>query len=200
MPLPLLAAGTTGSSNNTRPILVPRSVGKSWKITSSTTCFIPRRLIATTRTLRQNPTWKWSKEPDVRKAVRPQVAELARVATFLASEGITLNNEAYVLFVDAVQDNFYLAVSLLKSRAEGDYSKDVTPDSFPEFTERPTRGEGVSYWELFEGYVTATRRAPKTVSRWRAVFLRMQKDFADTTAEGITEDLARSWIAGLVTE
>jgi len=29
-----------------------------------------------------DPTWKWSKEPDVRKAVRPQVAELARVATF----------------------------------------------------------------------------------------------------------------------
>ena len=147
-----------------------------------------------------DPTWKWSKEPDVRKAVRPQVAELARVATFLAGEGITLNNEAYALFVDAVQDNFYLAVSLLKSRAEGDYSRDETPDSFPEFTERPTRGEGVSCWELFEGYVTATRRAPKTVIRWRAVFLQMQKDFADISAEGITEDMARSWIAGLVTE
>ena len=147
-----------------------------------------------------DPTWKWSKEPDVRKAVRPQVAELARVATFLAGEGVTLNNEAYALFVDAVQDNFYLAVSLLKSRAEGDYSRDETPNSFPEFTERPTRGEGVSCWELFEGYVTATRRAPKTVSRWRAVFLQMQKDFADTSAEGITEDMARSWIAGLVIE
>ena len=59
---------------------------------------------------------------------------------------------------------------------------------------------GVSCWELFEGYVTATRRAPKTVIRWRAVFLQMQKDFADISAEGITEDMARSWIAGLVTE
>jgi integrase len=147
-----------------------------------------------------DPKWKWSREPDVRKAVRPQVAELARVATFLAGEGITLNNEAYALFVDAVQDNFYLAVSLLKSRAEGDYSRDETSDSFPEFTERPARGDGVSCWELFEGYVTATRRAPKTVSRWRAVFLQMQKDFADTSAEGITEDMARSWIAGLVVE
>ena len=28
----------------------------------------------------------------------------------------------------------------------------------------------------------------------------MQKDFADTSAEGITEDMARSWIAGLVIE
>jgi hypothetical protein len=59
-----------------------------------------------------DPQWKWSKEPDVREAVRPQVAELAGVATFLASEGVALNNEAYALFVDAVQDNFYPAVSL----------------------------------------------------------------------------------------
>ena len=35
-----------------------------------------------------DPQWSWAREPDVREAVRPQVAELARVATFLASEGI----------------------------------------------------------------------------------------------------------------
>ncbi len=34
-----------------------------------------------------DPHWQWAKEPEVREAVRPQVAELARVATFLASEG-----------------------------------------------------------------------------------------------------------------
>jgi hypothetical protein len=34
-----------------------------------------------------DPHWKWQKEPEVQEAVRPQVAELARVATFLASEG-----------------------------------------------------------------------------------------------------------------
>jgi hypothetical protein len=34
-----------------------------------------------------DPHWEWQKEPEVREAVRPQVAELARVATFLASEG-----------------------------------------------------------------------------------------------------------------
>jgi hypothetical protein len=32
--------------------------------------------------------WEWQKEPEVRQAVRPHVAELARVATFLASEGM----------------------------------------------------------------------------------------------------------------
>ena len=36
-----------------------------------------------------DPHWEWQKEPEVREAVRPRVAELARVATFLASEGNT---------------------------------------------------------------------------------------------------------------
>ena len=78
-----------------------------------------------------DPHWEWPKEPEVREAVRPQVAELARVATFLASEGMALNATAYALFVDAVSDNLLLAITLLERRANGDYSRDDTPDSFP---------------------------------------------------------------------
>jgi hypothetical protein len=52
-----------------------------------------------------DPHWEWQKEPEVREAVRPQIAELARVATFLASEGRALNASAHALFVDAVSDN-----------------------------------------------------------------------------------------------
>jgi len=33
-----------------------------------------------------------------------------------------------------------------------------------------------------------------------AVFLQMQRDFAGSGATGITEDAARSWVAGLVSE
>jgi hypothetical protein len=61
--------------------------------------------------------WQWTKEPQVREAVRPQIAELARVATFLASEGLALNAEAYALFVDAVGDNLQPAISVLERRA-----------------------------------------------------------------------------------
>ena len=147
-----------------------------------------------------DPHWEWSKEPDVRKAVRPQVAELARVASFVASEGLALNDEAYALFVDAVQDNFYLAVSLLKRRANGDYSPDPTPESFPPFINGPVRSGGASCWDLFEKYVKAVAPAPNTVTRWRAVFLQMQRDFADTPANSITDDAARSWINGLKSE
>lgn len=42
-----------------------------------------------------DPEWEWAKEPDVRETVKPQVAELARVATFLTNEGMVLNAAAY---------------------------------------------------------------------------------------------------------
>ncbi len=148
-----------------------------------------------------DPHWEWAKEPEVREAVRPQITELARVATFLASEGRALNAEAYARFVDAVGDNLYSAILLLERRAAGDYSPDETVQSFPVFTDSPERrATGLGCWQLFEAFVKATKPADGTVTRWRAVFLQMQRDFADTVVIGITEDAARSWVAGLVSE
>jgi hypothetical protein len=143
------------------------------------------------------PRDDWEKEPEVREAVRPHAAEIACVARFLASEGMALNSSAYALFVDAVSDNLLQALSVLERRANGDYSRDDTPDSFPPFTEG-ARGAGVSCWELFEAYVTATKPAPNTVGRWRCVFEEMQREFAG--ADGITEDAARTWLHGLIAE
>src|ERR1700730_6098918 len=147
-----------------------------------------------------DPEWEWAKEPEVREAVRPQIAEVARVATFLASEGLPLNASAYALFVDAVSDNLLPALSVLERRANGDYSSDDTPDTFPAFTEGQARAAGVSCWELFEAFVTATTPAPNTVTRWRGVFLEMQREFAEVGADGINEDAARKWVHGLITE
>ena len=149
---------------------------------------------------RNDPQWDWIKAPEVRDAVRPQVAELARVATFLASEGLALNTFAYALFVDAVSDNLLQVLLLLERRANGDYSRDDTPDTFPPLTDGPVRASGVSCWELFAAFVSATKPAPTTVSRWRAVFLEMQREFAEVGADGITEDAARKWVHGLITE
>jgi integrase len=147
-----------------------------------------------------DPHCDWAKEPEVREAVRPHAAELARVAAFLASEGVALNASAYALFVDAVSDNLIQALSVLERRANGDYSRDDTPDSFPPFTEGPARASGVSCWELFEAYVSAIKPAPNTVGRWRCVFVEMQTEFAEIGADGITEDAARKWLHGLITE
>jgi len=113
------------------------------------------------------------------------------VATFLASEGRALNSEAYALFVDAVSDNLYPAIALLERRAAGDYSPDTNPESFPAFTDsRERMATGLGCWQLFEAYVNAIKPAEGTVTRWRAVFLQMQRDFADIGANGITEDVA----------
>ena len=135
-----------------------------------------------------DPHWEWQKEPEVREAVRPRVAELARVATFLASEGKALNATANALFVDAVSDNLLPAITLLERRANGDYSRDDTPDSFPVFTDGPTRVSGINCWDLFEAFVKAIKPADNTVQRWRAVFLEMQRHFAVVGADGITEE------------
>jgi integrase len=126
---------------------------------------------------------------------------MARVASFLANAGLALNNEAHVLLVDAISDNLYGALSLLQRRAEGDYTPDKTPESFPAFVQGAAhRVSGLSCWQLFEAYVIAVKPADSTVTRWRSVFSQMQKDFDDVAANGISEDAARSWIARLPSE
>jgi integrase len=145
-----------------------------------------------------DPTWEWAKEPEVRDAVRPQVAEMARVATFLANEGIALDAHAYALFVDAVSDNLLLALALLERRALGDYSPDTTTESFPAFADSSARrAQGLSCWDLFSAYVQTVKPAEGTVQRWRAVFLDIQNEFPDTAATAISEADARAWIRRL---
>lgn len=145
-----------------------------------------------------DPHWEWAKAPEVREAVRPQIGELARVATFLASEGIALNPEAYARFVDAVSDNLQPAIHLLERRANGDYSHDDTPDTFPPFSGGPASTSGISCWDLFEAFVRTVQPKPNTVSRWRAVFLEMQREFAEVGADGIAEEAARKWVLSLI--
>lgn len=148
-----------------------------------------------------DPEWEWAKHPDVRARVRPRIAELARTASFLADAGIALNSEANVLFVDAVSDDkLYQALTLLERRAEGDYTPDTTPESFPEFLgTRVGAAQGLDCWQLFEAFVTAVQPAASTVNRWRAVLRDLQSAFPDKAATAITEAEARGWAAKLVT-
>jgi integrase len=147
-----------------------------------------------------DPEWLWTKEPEVRARVRPRIAEQARVATFLANEGLALNDQAYTLFADAVSDNLLAALMLLERRANGDYTPDTTPESFPSFTgPHASKEDGLSCWQLFEEFVNATKPADKTVQRWRTVFLHLQAEFPHTSATAITEADARAWTRKLVT-
>jgi hypothetical protein len=69
--------------------------------------------------------WPWTQWPEVREAVRPEVAEMALVATFLASEGMALTTDASILFIDAVSQRLFTAYAVLEQRANGDYSRDA---------------------------------------------------------------------------
>src|ERR1700688_4177385 len=132
-------------------------------------------------------------------ALRMVALVRAKDGSWFARKGIPEDvRDPYALFVDAVSDNLLLAITLLERRAHGDYSPDETPESFPAFTEGPIRASGVSCWDLFEAFVKATKPADTTVSRWRAVFLEMQREFTEVGAEGITEDKACAWVLGLI--
>jgi integrase len=152
------------------------------------------------RNPKADPEWTWVKDPEVRASVRPIIAEQARVATFLANEGLALDNHAHALLVDAVADNLLPALMLLERRAHGDYTPDTTPESFPAFTgTHANKAQGLDCWQLFEAFVNDTKPADNTVKRWRAVFLNLQAEFPHASANAITEADARAWVAKLVT-
>jgi integrase len=147
-----------------------------------------------------DPTWEWSKAPEVRDAVRPVVAELASVALFLANAGIALDPAAYKLFTNSVSDLLFGVFGLLEKRARGDHTPDETPKSFPAFVEsKVTAAAELSCWDLFEAWVNAAKRAGSSVRRSRGVFLAMQANFVNLGAGQITGPQAKAWIESLIT-
>lgn len=143
--------------------------------------------------------WPWTRWLEVREAVRPEVAEMALAATFLASEGLALTAEAHRLFIDAVSERLFTAYAVLEKRAFGDYTRDAYPDTFPAYVDN-RRGvtTGMDCWELFGAYVAARQPAAGTVSRWRAVIKHLQAAHPGSAGD-ITEVHARAWKDTLVT-
>ncbi len=140
----------------------------------------------------------WMREPEVLEGIRPQIADEAKTAQFLAAKGLVLSNDAQAMFLDRVLPEFMNAIVLLERRAGGDYETDERPAQFPKFEGGPRPSTtGMSPWALFEAWVKAAKPAPSTVTRWRAVFLDLEKRLADDPA-ALTEDAARDWARKLV--
>jgi hypothetical protein len=144
-------------------------------------------------------SWPWTQWPEVREAVRAEVAEMALAATFLASEGLALTTVANILFVDAVAQRLFSAYAVLEQRADGDYTRDAYPDTFPAYVDQ-RRGAptGMNCWDLFGAYVAARQPAASTVGRWRAVFKHLLAAHPGS-AGALTEEHARAWKDTLVT-
>jgi integrase len=148
-----------------------------------------------------NTLGEWRHEPQVREGMRPLIADEAKTAQFLATQGLALSSEAQSLFLDCVLDEFEKAVLVLERRARNKYDTDDHTASFPKFElDRPSVRAGVDFLGLFEAYVKERKPAPSTVIRWRGVFENLNVHFKDRDPSSITGDEAFAWAEQLVTE
>jgi integrase len=91
------------------------------------------------------------------------------------------------------------ALDRLERHAEGDYSKDEYQARFPVYERRQKADSGgMDPLQLWEAFLEAAPLADTTITRWRAVFLKLKMDFPGRSAASISEDEARIWITGLV--
>ena len=109
-------------------------------------------------------------------------------------------NAAQTVFLDCVLDNYSAALLLLERRAKGDYEPDELPKSFPAFSSQDTTADGLTPWELFEGWVKSKQPAQSTVESWRTVFNTLTRDFPGRSVSAIRPDEAQQWLDKLITE
>jgi integrase len=140
----------------------------------------------------------WSENFDARGPARAMAADYGETSQFLHSKRLTLEPPARELFLDYACQDMFDALDLLIRRAKGDYSEDTHPKEFPKF-ER-TADPGLTAWSLFERWVTQMGPATSTVDRWRAVFLKLQKDFPNHSAATFTSEEVKAWLDGLISE
>jgi hypothetical protein len=134
---------------------------------------------------RSSPDDLWREDEDLRKAVRPVLADVGETAQFLAVKGLTLQHEAQAGFLDWLHGDLSAAFRKLIRAAQGDYSDDRYAKRFPKF-------EGVDKGEtpqgLFDAWVGERNPAPSTIESWRYVFAAMNTHFNARSAASITPD------------
>ena len=144
-----------------------------------------------------DPHWEWKEAPEIRAKVRPVIAEMARTASFLVAESMTLTPNANNLFLDVVEGNLFAAFARLEQLARGDFTLDETPKRFPEFVEsRKNAQGGLRCWALYEAWITAVKPSAGTRQRWHVVLKALDVEFS--SVESVTLTRARIWMNGLV--
>ncbi len=110
---------------------------------------------------RSDPDALWRQDAQLRKSVRPVLADAGETAQFLAMKRLALNNEARDRFLDWLYEDLAEALRRLLRIADGDYSTDKYAERFPKF-DGPHTGETPQ--QLFEAWV-AERSQPAAASR-----------------------------------
>jgi len=139
----------------------------------------------------------WWEDEDLRKTVRPVLADVGETAQFLATKGLTLNREAHDLFLDWLYDDLSAALHRLIRQAEGNYQDDGYAKRFPKF-EGADAGETPQ--QLFDRWVNERKPAASTVDTWRYFFSDMSAHFDGRSGGSISLHEAQAWITGLVSK
>jgi hypothetical protein len=113
---------------------------------------------------RSGPDALWRDDAELRKSLRPVLADVAETAQFLAIKRLALNNEARDRFLDWLYEDLAEALRRLLRIADGDYSADKYAERFPKF-DGPDSGETPQ--QLFEAWVVERRPARGSVESWR---------------------------------
>lgn len=144
---------------------------------------------------RSDPDELWREDEELRKAVRPLLADVGESAQFLAMKGLTLNNEARDLFLDWLYDDLSAALHRLIRQAQGDYRDDGHAKQFPKLD---AADAGETPQQLFARWVSERKPAPSTVDTWRYFFFDMSAHFEGRSGGSISPNEARAWITGLI--
>jgi integrase len=142
-----------------------------------------------------HPDELWEQDEELRKAVRPILADVGETAQFFATKGLVLNAAARDLFLDCLYKDLAAALKRLVAYAEGDYTADKYRERFPKYQaadagEKPTR--------LFERWAKEREAAPGTIEGWQYVFDEMEEHFKGQSAASITPIEAKRWITGMI--
>ena len=144
---------------------------------------------------RSGPDELWREDAELRKAVRPVLADAAETAQFLATKKLALNGEARDSFLDWLYEDLAAALRRLIRLADGDYSDDKYAERFPKFNGPDS---GVTPQQLFEAWVAERKPARSSIESWRYVFAEIAQHFKDRSAASISPDEAQDWIRSLV--
>lgn len=132
---------------------------------------------------RSHPDGLWSQDEDVRREVRPVLADVGETAQFLAVKGLRLNSEARDRFLDWLYDDLAAALRKLLRVAQGDYRDDKYAERFPKFA---AADSGDTPQQLFDKWVAEKQPAWNTeVAAIRTVHRRI---IAQLTARGQTRE------------
>jgi hypothetical protein len=146
---------------------------------------------------RSEPDDLWREDEELRRTVRPVLADVGETAQFLAMKGQGLSREAHDRFVDWLYEDLSAALRRLIRQAQGDYRDDGYAKQFPKF-EATDAGETPQ--QLFDRWVSERKPAPSTVDTWRYFFSDMSAHFEGRSGGSVSPHEAQAWITGLVSK